>query len=194
MQVKKITKEEVNELPLLKYEGKYEIIEDLDRAVLACKYLSKASIIGFDTETKPAFKKGQMYDVALVQLATPDMVYLFRLNKIGLIDELNGLFEDPNIVIAGVGIRDDIKDLQRLNYFEPSGFVDLNEFALRLEFESIGARNLTGMFMNKRISKSQQVSNWENEVLTPAQISYAATDAWICLEIYDKMKALQEAC
>lgn len=192
MQVKKITKEEVNELPLLKYEGKYEIIEDEHRAREACDELSNSPILGFDTETKPAFKKGQMHDVALLQLATPDKAYLFRLNKIGLIDELNKLFSDPNIEIVGVGIRDDIKDLQKLNYFEPSGFVDLNELAVQLDFESIGARNLAGIFMNKRISKSQQVSNWENEELTPAQISYAATDAWICLDIYEKMKALQE--
>jgi len=181
----------VNALPLMKFEGQFVVINDLNSAIKACAKLKKESLIGFDTETKPAFKKGQYYHVALVQLATKDMVYLFRINKIGLPDELVNLFIDPKITIAGIGIRDDIKDLQRINQFQPAGFVDLNEMALQLNFENIGARNFTGMFMNRRISKSQQVSNWENERLTSAQVSYAATDAWICIEIYEKMKVLE---
>lgn len=187
MEIRKITKEEVNALPLMKYEGKYQIIEDekqVRKAVEACK---KASILGFDTETKPAFRKGESYPVALLQLALPDMAYLFRLNKISLSEEIISLFEDPNIKIVGIGIRDDIKDLQKLRKFNPRAFVDLNELGGKLGFESIGARNYAGMFMNHRISKSQQVSNWENEVLTESQISYAATDAWICIDIYRKM-------
>jgi len=192
MQIRKISKEAVNALPLLKYEGKNWMINDLQSAKKACAKLSKETLLGFDTETKPAFKKGQYYHVALVQLATKDMVYLFRLNKIGLPDELAEIFENPEIIIAGIGIRDDLKDLQRLNQFQPAGFEDLNEMATQLSFENIGAKNLTGMFMNRRISKSQQVSNWENKHLTPAQISYAATDAWICIEIYEKMKAMEQ--
>ena len=191
MEIRKITKQEVNALPLMKYEGKYQIIDDesqVKAAVAACK---NASILGFDTETKPAFRKGEFYPVALLQISLPDMAYLFRLNKISLSEDIVSLFEDPTIKIAGIGIRDDIKDLQKLRNFEPQGFVDLNEFGAKLGFESIGARNYAGMFMNHRISKSQQVSNWENAELTESQISYAATDAWICLEIYDKMMAIK---
>lgn len=187
MEIRKITKEEVNALPLMKYEGKYQIIEDeseVKQAVEACR---QATILGFDTETKPAFRKGESYPVALLQLALPDMAFLFRLNKVELSQDIIGLFEDPKIKIVGIGIRDDIKDLQKLRNFNPHGFVDLNELGATLGFESIGARNYAGMFMNHRISKSQQVSNWENEELTGSQISYAATDAWICLEIYSKM-------
>lgn len=191
IQIRKITKEQVNELPLMKYEGRFEVINDLKSAQRACAKLKEESLIGFDTETKPVFKKGEYHHVALVQLATKSMAYLFRLNKMGLSEELVDLFADPKVTIAGIGIRDDIKDLQRLRQFQPAGFVDLNELALRLGFENIGARNFTGMFMNKRISKSQQVSNWENAQLTPAQISYAATDAWICIEIYEKMRVLE---
>ncbi|MGL1888364.1 MAG: 3'-5' exonuclease domain-containing protein 2 [Reichenbachiella sp.] len=191
MEVRKITKEEVNNLPLLKYEGKTVVVVDPKEVSAAVAYLSKYSLLGFDTETKPAFKKGQVYPVALLQLGTPDRVYLFRLLETGLTDDLIRLFEDPNITIAGIGIRDDIKDLKKMKDFEPQGFVDLNEKARDLGFESIGARNFSGMFMGGRISKGQQVSNWENTVLTKAQIDYAATDAWICIDVFEQMDALE---
>lgn len=193
MYVKKISKDELKDLPLLRYEGEVRLVEnetDLREAILHC---SKSHTIGFDTETKPTFKKGQYNPVALVQLATKEVVYLIRLNKTGLTKELLDFFENHNIKKIGIGLRDDIKDLQKISPFEPCGFVDLNELAEELELESIGARNFSGMFLKKRISKSQQVSNWENPQLTSGQITYAATDAWICLEIYERMlQALNE--
>ncbi|WP_422360058.1 3'-5' exonuclease [Reichenbachiella sp.] len=191
MKIRKITKQEVNALPLMKYEGEYQIIDEESQVKEAVEALREAEIIGFDTETKPAFRKGESYPVALLQLSLPNMAFLFRLNKISLSEDIVSLFEDSKIKIVGIGIRDDIKDLQKLRNFKPSGFVDLNELGATLGFESIGARNYAGMFMNHRISKSQQVSNWENEVLTESQISYAATDAWICLDIYNKMMEIQ---
>jgi ribonuclease D len=187
MHVKKITKEEVNALPLIKYEGEYKIIDRPEDVAPAIADLSENWLIGFDTETKPAFKKGQVYPVALLQLASENMAYLFRLLETGVTDEMIALFENPNVTIAGIGIRDDIKDLQKLRDFDPVRFVDLNEMGRKLKFESIGARNFAGIFLKGRISKSQQVSNWENEELTEAQISYAATDAWICIEVYKGM-------
>lgn len=192
MEVRKITKEEVNQLPLIKYEGESIIIDNPEDVADAVAYLKKYKLVGFDTETKPAFKKGQFYPVALLQLATPDRVYLFRLLKTGLNNGLIELFENPNITIAGIGIRDDIKDLNKLEKFTPVNFVDLNEKAKTLNFESIGARNFAGMFFGGRISKSQQVSNWENEELTEAQVDYAATDAWICINIYEQMNQLKD--
>jgi len=191
MMIRKITKEEVNALPLIKYEGKYKVIDKPEDVKAAIDELSKHTLIGIDTETKPAFKKGQVYPVALLQLATPDMVYLFRLLETGLTEDMVRLFENKKIVIAGIGIRDDIKDLQKLRRFRPYGFVDLNSLAREMNFESIGARNFAGMFLKGRISKSQQVSNWENESLTEAQINYAATDAWICISIYEQLSALE---
>ncbi|MFY0625027.1 MAG: 3'-5' exonuclease domain-containing protein 2 [Reichenbachiella sp.] len=191
MKIRKITKDEVNALPLIKYEGKCKVISNAQEVKSAIDDLSKYELLGFDTETKPAFKKGQVYPVALLQLASPNMVYLFRLLETGFTDEMIALFENPKITIAGIGIRDDIKDLQKLKHFEPTGFVDLNTYAKEHDFESIGARNFSGMFLKGRISKSQQVSNWENETLTEAQISYAATDAWICISIYEGLVALE---
>lgn len=192
MQIKKITKEEVNALPLMKYEGDCQIIDSLDQVEAAVEACQKVDIIGFDTETKPAFRKGEFYPVALLQLAIPGKAFLFRLNKIGLPKSIITLFENPEIKIIGIGLRDDIKDLQKLQDFKPSGFVDLNEMGESLGFQSIGARNFSAMFMNHRISKGQQVSNWENDVLTVAQVSYAATDAWICLGIYEKMSKMEK--
>ncbi|MBU2913729.1 MULTISPECIES: 3'-5' exonuclease [Reichenbachiella] len=192
MEVRKITKQEVNDLPLIKYEGESIIINHPDDVKEAAEYLSQYDLLGFDTETKPAFKKGQVHPVALLQLATPDKVYLIRLLQTGLPQEIIDIFENPNITIAGIGIRDDIKDLKKIKEFKPRGFVDLNEKARQLGFESIGARNFAGMFMDGRISKGQQVSNWENETLTDAQISYAATDAWICIDVFEQMDELED--
>ncbi len=191
MEIRKITKEELNALPLMKYEGECQVIEDESHAQEAVEACKKATVLGFDTETKPAFRKGESYPVALLQIAMPDMAYLFRLNKTGLSQGIIGLFEDPGIKIVGIGIRDDIKDLQKLGHFTPQGFVDLNGLGETLGFKSIGARNYAGMFMKHRISKSQQLSNWENDELTAAQVSYAATDAWICLGIYSKMMGIK---
>ena len=187
MYVKSITKDELQELPLFRYEGKIRLIEDASEIKRAVQHCRQQKVVGFDTETKPTFKKGQYHEVALVQLAVHDVVYLIRINKTGLDEHLIGLFEDPDTLKLGIGLRDDIRDLQKIKPINAEGFVDLNELAEELEMESIGARKLSGIFLNKRISKSQQVSNWENPKLTRAQMHYAATDAWICLDIYEKM-------
>jgi ribonuclease D len=188
---KSITKEALQELPLFRYQGKIRLIEDAKEIKRCVQNCMAQPIVGFDTETKPTFKRGQYHAVALVQLALPDEVYLIRINKTGLDENLIRLFEDAGTQKIGIGLRDDIRDLQKIKPFEDQGFVDLNELAEKLDMESIGARKLSGIFLQKRISKSQQVSNWENPKLTRAQMHYAATDAWICLEIYKKMIALK---
>jgi ribonuclease D len=193
MYEKSITKEELRELPLLRYEGKIRLIEDKKEIEMAIQHCQEYDIVGFDTETKPTFKKGQYHAVALVQLALKDVVYLIRVSKTGVDENLITFFEDSDTIKLGIGLRDDIKDLQKMKNFNDAGFLDLNEFAESLEMESIGARKLSGIFLNGRISKSQQVSNWENSRLTPAQMNYAATDAWICLDIYEKMLVWQQS-
>ena len=125
--------------------------------------------------------------LGLASEVAADSIFLKCISKEESKQHFFGLFENPNITIAGIGIRDDIKDLNKLKKFVPQGFVDLNEKAQKLDFESIGARNFSGMFFGGRISKGQQVSNWENVVLTDAQIDYAATDAWICIRIFEEM-------
>ena len=187
MYPERITKDEVNILPLIKYEGPIDLIEKEDDYKKALAELRKASVIGFDTETKPAFKKGQSFAVALIQLAIPGKVFLIRLNLLGFRDGLVAIFENPDIRKVGISIRDDVIDLQKLNPFEPQNVFEINDAAANIGIVNQGVRNLSGIILESRISKSQQTSNWENPVLHPKQQVYAATDAWVCLEIYEKL-------
>ena len=187
MYPERITKDEVNELPLLKYEGPIALIEKEDDYKKAVAELRKASVIGFDTETKPAFKKGQSFNVALIQMAIPGIVFLIRLNLLGLRDGLVAIFENPDIRKVGISIRDDVIDLQKINAFQPQNVFEINDAAAEIGIVNQGVRNLSAIILESRISKSQQTSNWENPVLHPKQQVYAATDAWVCLEIYNKL-------
>ena len=182
-----ITTEELNGLPLKAFAGKITLITDVAKLSKMVTEIEKHDVVGFDTETRPSFKKGQSYKVALIQLAIPDKVFLIRLHDTGLADELISLFQNPNIMKAGVAIRDDIKFLQKLKHFEPAGFVELAALskASGLQVESV--KKLAGLLLGFRISKSAQTSNWEAATLTEKQLEYAATDAWVCLEIYKKL-------
>ncbi len=182
-----ITAEELNALPLKAFTGKVTVITDAAKLAKMISEIEKHDVVGFDTETRPSFKKGQSFKVALIQLAIPDKVFLIRLHDTGLDDELVSLFQNPNIIKAGVAIRDDIKFLQKLKAFEPAGFVELATLskASGLQVESV--KKLAGLLLGFRISKSAQTSNWEAATLTEKQLEYAATDAWVCLEIYKKL-------
>lgn len=187
MFAKRITKTEINELPLFKFEGKTVIAateQQIDRAIFE---IEKHDLVGFDTESKPAFKKGQFNHVALVQIAVPDMVYLLRIHHAGISKTLKKFLENEDIVKVGIALDDDLIALNKRRRIHPKGFIDLNQLAPSLGIENIGARNLSALVLNSRISKNQQISNWENPSLTIPQIKYAATDAWICLEIYNKL-------
>ena len=186
-----ISKEELNDLPLFEYEGKIELIENSERMPEIFKILSSAKVLGFDTETRPSFSKGESYPVALLQLATPDCAYIFRLSKMALPRELISLFSNPDIIKAGVAIRDDLKALQKLVPFNPQGFVDLAKEVEKVEFTSLGLRALTGIFLGLRLSKAAKVTNWERATLTEAQIKYAASDAVVGLKIYEKLSEMR---
>ena len=171
----KITKEEVNALPLGQFEGEMFLIEKLEDVEEVAEFLVQQRVIGFDTETKPAFQKGVINQVSLLQLSTSTQAFLFRLNKIGFPDSIRNILEKESIVKVGAAVHDDIKGLAKLtDSFYANSFFDLND-----ELKRVG-------FMN--ISKSEQVSNWEAEVLTIKQQRYAATDAWGCLEIFKKLR------
>lgn len=182
-----ITTEELNGLPLKAFSGKINLITDVAKLSKMMTEIEKHDVVGFDTETRPSFKKGQSYKVALIQLAIPEKVFLIRLHDTGLADDLITLFQNPNILKAGVAIRDDIKFLQKLKPFEPAGFIELATLskASGLQVESV--KKLAGLLLGFRISKSAQTSNWEAATLTEKQLEYAATDAWVCLEIYRKL-------
>ena len=188
---KTITKEEINELPQIKFEGKMVLIEDHEKLDEALEEIYSADVVGFDTETKPSFKKGQINKLALLQIALPDKTFLVRVNGNGLLGKFKKFLTDPGVLKIGVALDDDFLQIKRQLHFEPDNFIDLNKLAPELGFEKIGVRNLSALFLNGRVSKNQQTSNWENEKLTYAQKVYAATDAWVCLKIYEKMKEIK---
>lgn len=187
---KEITKEQVNELPLQRYEGKVIVVSTAEQLSLALEELNKAEVIGFDTESKPTFRKGDYNPVAMIQMAIPGKVFLIRISLTGFTEGLQQLFANEKVVKAGISIRDDIKELQRQASFTPANVVDLNDIAREAGVKNIGVRSLAGIFLGIRISKGQQTSNWERETLAEGQITYAATDAWVCLEIYRKLDQL----
>lgn len=189
MQIKsKISKEEINELEMLKFTGKIEVITDLDRALEVANLLSNEKVLGFDTETKPSFKKGESYDISLLQLATNTHAYLFRLNQFKFPKELANLFSNKDIAKVGVAVRDDIKGLQKLLPFKEQSFFDLATKAKEIGVNNFGLRALCALFLGYRLSKKAKLSNWEQGTLTEAQIHYAACDAWVGHEIYLKME------
>lgn len=183
-----ITKTEVNDFPLWHYEGEIVLVDCEEGLEDAIAVLSSAKEIGIDTETKPSFRKGEQNTTALLQMAVSDAVYVFRLNKIGLPKGLAQVLEDPNILKIGIATRDDKRELNRDFGCQPQNVLDLNKYVKPLGFISIGARKLTALVLGKRISKRQQTSNWEAKKLSHRQIVYAATDAWICLEIYRRLQ------
>lgn len=181
-----IEKEQINDLPKISFEGEITLIENSADVHDAVLYLRQSDVIGFDTETKPSFKKGKsnQHSVALLQLSSFDRVFLFRLNKIGLPPDLADLLSDNNIIKSGAAIHDDIKALKLLYPFVEGGFIDVQDQAADLGIEVRSLRKLTAMLFNRRLSKAQRLSNWEADNLTKAQALYAGTDAWISLMIY----------
>lgn len=188
-----ISREEIASLPLKKFNGKIYVVEHLDYLDEAISYLSKQYVLGFDTEAKPQFRKGKKSTVSLLQLSTNQRAYLFRINKTGFPGSLKALLSNEEIIKVGVAIHDDIKDLVRISHFNPKGFIDLQQFVKQFNIESNGLKKLAAIVMNIRISKSQQLSNWEEDILSEAQISYAATDAWVCYEIYSQLIAKEHS-
>ncbi|MFB6320289.1 3'-5' exonuclease [Saccharicrinis sp. FJH54] len=182
-----ITKEELSSLPLCGFEGNVVVVDDNYQIKQALEHLQRHNIIGFDSETKPSFKKGVINDVSLIQLSTHNTCYLFRLNMTGLTDELRQLMEDEHITKIGLSLRDDIRGLRRLADIKPKGFIDLQEKVAEYGIDDRSLKKITGIVLNKRISKKQRLTNWESTTLTEAQQRYAATDAWICLEIYKEL-------
>jgi len=183
-----ITKEELIGLPLKHFEGKIFVIDSYEKVRPAVEILSTQRVIGFDTETRPSFQKGIIHKLSLLQLATNEQAFLFRINKIGLPPEIRNILTNPEIIKPGVAIRDDIKGLQKIHKFKPDGFIELQSYARELGIQDFSLKKLTAIVCGFRISKSQQVTNWEAETLTEAQIVYAATDAWTALEIYKQLK------
>jgi ribonuclease D len=183
-----ITLDEIKELELKWFEGEIVVVDNFRTFRETFPRLLNSKILGFDTETKPSFKKGHKNRVSLIQLSNNELACLFRINRIGLPNELIDLLADPSVVKAGVATHDDIKFLKNVKKFNPQGFVDLQPFVRDWGIQSSGLKKLTAIILGFRISKRQQVTDWEAENLTEPQVIYAATDAWVCHQIYKKLK------
>ena len=183
-----ITKEELSALSAARFDGKIHVIERQGVAEAIAEQLKSYSVLGFDTETRPSFAKGRKNHVALLQLATASEAFLFRLCKMDIPKNLLSLLTDPNILKIGAAIKNDIDTLKRSVKLKPSGFIDLQEMVKQFEIKNFSLSKMAGIVLGVRVSKAQQLSNWENKTLTPAQQRYAATDAWMCYMIYEKLK------
>ncbi len=186
-----ISKDDIKELPLKQFEGPVTVVEDPGKIVGIVKKLQQFDTIGFDTETKPSFKKGVSHDISLLQLSTQEEAYIFRLNRTGFNGALSNLMSNPEVAKVGVGIRDDIRGLLQLNEFTPKGFIELQDLAPKCGIDALSLKNLAGLLLGFRVSKRQRLSNWEADQLTEGQVLYAATDAWMALQIYNQLKTLK---
>jgi ribonuclease D len=182
-----ITPEEIAEHELSWFKGEIVLVDNFKTFNEVFPRLLGSDLLGFDTETKPSFKKGRKNEVSLIQLSTENLACLFRINKIGIPDKLAYLLSNPSVKKAGVAVHDDIKFLKVVKKFTPDGFIDLQTLVKDFGIQSAGLKKLTAIILGFRISKRQQVTDWEAEELSEAQQIYAATDAWVCFQIYRKL-------
>jgi|SRR5581483_2802875 len=184
-----LSPEAVNELPIRRYDGDVRLVATSDDLARAAADFAAERVTGFDTETRPAFRAGQSYPPALVQVAGARAVYLFQLAGIDCSAVLAGLLGSPTVK-AGVGLGDDLRQLRPMFEFRPAAIVDLGAVARRHKLERSSVRALAALFLGIRIPKGIKTSNWAARRLSAAQIAYAATDAWVCRELYLKFEAL----
>ncbi len=185
-----IDKNILAELPQVTFPGNIYVVDRMSMVNSAVRVLRKHDIVGFDTETRPTFKKGRMHKVALLQLSTPNECFLFRLNRIGMPTSLHDYLEDENCLKVGLSVHDDFNALRRLAPdLAPAGFVDVQKLAMQNHITDISLQKIYAILFGERISKGQQLSNWEADVLTDAQQRYASIDAWTCIRIYDYLTA-----
>ena len=189
--VRDMPKEAINALPVKAYQGPVHLVDGPRLLGEAVKRLRRDRVLGFDTETRPAFQRGQFYLPAILQMASRDSAWLFHLRRLEYPNALWDVLADETILKVGVSIAYDVKQLQLLSPFEPAGFVDLTDLSAPLGFKSAGLRNLSANLLGFRISKGPKTSNWEREPLTEAQVTYAATDAWVGWELYLKLRELE---
>lgn len=187
---RKLSKEEINDLPVRRWEGAIQLVRSPEEQLQAVEALSRHPLLGFDTETPPSFRKGTSHLPTLVQLASSEAVYLFLLRQLPDKTPLAGLLGNPAILKAGVSLEYDIKQLQHVFSFQPAGFVDLGDAAKGHGIGSHGLRTMAAALLGIRISKRAQCSNWASQELKDYQIEYAATDAWISLELYHSLNRL----
>ena len=188
----KYDKSRIGSLPRVVFEGRIIVVlteHDADKAV---DYLLSQPILGIDTETRPSFRRGQLHHVALLQVASYDTCFLFRLNLLGLSTAVRRLLEDVKVPKIGLSLRDDLMGLHKLGDFIAGNFIDLQDHVREIGVEDMSLQKLYANFFEQRISKREQLTNWEADILNPKQKAYAATDAWACIMIYEELMRLEQ--
>ena len=188
----KFDKAKISTLPRVLFKGRIVVVlteRDADKAV---RYLLSQPILGVDTETRPSFKKGQMHQVALLQVSSYDVCFLFRLNQLGLSPSVKRLLEDKQVPKIGLSLRDDLLSLHKLGDFNAGNFIDLQDHMREIGVEDLSLQKLYANFFAQKISKREQLTNWEADILQDKQKLYAATDAWSCIMLYEELQRLEQ--
>lgn len=188
----KIDKRSISNLPKVLFPGRIVVVTTENDADKAVDFLLVQPILGVDTETRPAFKKGISHKVALLQVATHDICFLFRLNYTGITTSILKLLEDTTVPKIGLSLHDDIMSMHRRADFKPGNFIDLQKHVGEIGIEDLSLQKLYANFFGQKISKAQRLSNWEADILTQQQKNYAATDAWACIMLYEELLKLED--
>lgn len=189
MYIVSIDKQTINQMPLVTFEGRIHIIDTVSRVKSAVTALRTAPVVGFDTETRPCFKRGERHNIALLQLSTSSDAFLFRLNKTGVPTPLKQFLEDQGVIKVGLSTTDDFHQLARVSDVQPAGFIELQQLVKQFNISDMSLQKIYAILFGKKISKGQQLTNWAAPQLTEAQQCYAAIDAWACLRIYEYLQA-----
>lgn len=184
-----IKKEAVAEMPVVEFDGEITVVDTEEEAEKALELLEREEMVGFDTETRPSFRKGVTHKVALIQISTNTHSYLFRINKTGLVDRLKRFIENTSILKIGLSLKDDFFVLHKVSEFVPEGFIDLQSYVTSYGIADASLQKIFAIVFGQRISKAQRLTNWEAPELTEAQQTYASIDAWACLRLYRHLTA-----
>lgn len=188
----KYDKRLIPKLPRVQFQGRIFVIFSQWEADKAVDYLMRQDLLGFDTETRPSFRKGQIHQVALLQVATHDTCFLFRLNRIGITPSIQRLLEDQHITKVGLSLQDDLRMLRLRNDFTPGTFIELQKEIKDIGIQDMSLQKIYANLFGGKIAKNQQLSNWEANILSEAQQRYAATDAWACIRIHEEIKRMKQ--
>jgi ribonuclease D len=180
---REITRDEVNALPVRRYEGEIVLVEDADALARAAEDAVASRVVGFDTETRPAFRPGESYLPSVFQLATGRAVYVFQLRR-DFSGFLRSILQNPDLAKVGISVSDDLKGLKKVFAFDEAAVLDLGTVAKRSGYRQTGVRNLAALVLGFRVPKGAKTTNWAASRLTPQQLVYAATDAWVCRQLY----------
>ena len=188
----KYDKTKIPELPRVLFEGRIVVVITEQEAEKAVRFLLSQRLLGVDTETRPSFRRGQLNQVALLQVWGGDICFLFRLNQLGMSPAVKQLLEDTTVPKIGLSLRDDLMMLHKLGDFNTGNFIDLQDHVREIGVEDLSLQKLYANFFGQRISKRERLTNWEADILQDKQKAYAATDAWACVMLYEELMRLEK--